>query len=63
MTFLEQYKVVFDIEGNVKNCGREACRELIRRADEIDSGVSHGDLDTGYMDIVAIQRLYNAVKE
>ena len=55
--FLGLYNLAFDSEGNVKNCGRAVCQELIILADQIEQGVRHGDSTSGMMDAESIQKL------
>lgn len=57
------YSSVFDEKGNVKNCGREMCRELIRIANTIEPGTKHGDLETGFMHEQTMTRLYKKLHE
>lgn len=42
--------LIFDEDGQVKACGREACMELIRRL-EIITGKRCGSLQTGMLDL------------
>ena len=55
--FLEVYDEVFDENGNVKLCGREKCFQLIKLADKVEKGVSHGNLKTGHMYIEYMHKL------
>lgn len=57
--FSSIYNSVFDTEENIKACGRETCRELIRVANKLEPGVVHGELQTGFMDSKTIIRLHN----
>lgn len=54
--FLQHYMAVFD-NGEIRACGREATKRLIGAADSLEPGVSHGNLDTGSMDVAAIKAL------
>lgn len=47
----EKYNNVFDENGEVKACGREACKELIRACMEKNPGVDFGNPETGMMNI------------
>lgn len=60
-TFLEDYDRVFDEEGNVKNCGRGACIDLILSAFILDPSQSYGDSSTGYMNVENIKNLRNSI--
>lgn len=51
------YDKVFDSSGKDKNCGREQCRELIRLANTLEPGTSHGDLQTAFMKVDSIVAL------
>ncbi len=60
--FLKQYSVVFDLDGNVKLCGRNACKDLILAAIEVSGEKTpdyFGSLKTGMMNIERI----NVLKE
>ncbi len=59
--FLYLYNEVFDEEGNIKNCGRKKCQELIEKCQEIDPGVFYGELNRGFMNIDAIRRLRKTI--
>ena len=59
--FCNLYLTVFDENGNVKNCGRALCQELILLADQIEQDVKHGDAYTGMMDTQNIKNLYKKV--
>jgi hypothetical protein len=56
--FAMLYKEVFDKNGEVKLCGRSMCQEIILLANQIETGIEHGNPYTGMMDIEAIQSLY-----
>lgn len=60
--FLDNYKNVFDSQGNIKACGRDKCKELIKLANNIEPEVFHGDLKTGYMNIASMKALYNKLQ-
>ena len=55
------YQEVFDEEGNVKACGRSVCQELILLANQIEKDISHGNANTGMMDIDAIKKLHSNI--
>ena len=54
--FKNLFQEVFDAEGNVTNCGRDKCRQLISAAKAATS--VYGDEETGVMRIEAIKLLY-----
>lgn len=60
MALRQKYAEVFDAEGNIKACGRACCKELIEACNKVEPEVSHGDLDTGIMDVEAIKRVAHA---
>lgn len=60
--FLEAWDAVFDGDGNIRSCGREATKALIRLADGIEPSVRHGNPETGFMDLDAMRALYRAEK-
>lgn len=55
MAIQEAYNVVFDKNGNVKACGREACKRLIDLCKKQWKGVDFGNSETGYMNIENIK--------
>lgn len=56
-TFLEDYDKVFTSDGEIKNCGRGACIDLILSASKINPFVSYGDSFTGIMNVENIKKL------
>ena len=54
--FLNLYSNVFTND-SVNNCGREMCRKLIKKANELEPEINHGDLKTGFMNIESIKNL------
>lgn len=61
--FFELYHMVFDKSGSVRNCGRNTCKNLIIAANRIDSSVYFGNVNTGVMDVEAIQELYSKLQK
>lgn len=55
--FEELYRVCFDENDNIRACGRNACRELIRFLGSRE----YGSFDTGVMNAPAIVALHNEV--
>lgn len=51
------YDIVFDENGDVTVCGREACKQLIMACEEVKPGVDYGNPQTGFMNIENIQNL------
>lgn len=51
------YNKAFDENGNIKACGREVCQELILICNQIEKNVSHGNAETGMMEVEAIKKL------
>lgn len=49
--FLKLYEEIFNSENEVKICGRDKCKNLIKLASEINSNVDFGNIDTGFMNI------------
>ena len=43
---IDVYNRVFNSDGIVRNCGRQAYKMLIK-----ESGIKHGNIETGYVDI------------
>lgn len=58
MSFREAYEAVFDTDGNIKACGREACKRLIIYIkDRFHATV--GNASTGFItDVDTIRSLY-----
>lgn len=50
LSFNEAFAAVFDENGNVKPCGRQACRDLIEQCNKY----MFGNLATGMMNVNAI---------
>lgn len=56
LTFAEQYFEVFDSKtGEVRLCGRDACKRLMATCSKLYPDVIFGSMDTGYMNIKAIK--------
>ena len=55
----ELFEIVFDKDGNVKNCGRDACKKLILKCEQIKPGVDFGNPENGFMNVEKIKKLYN----
>lgn len=54
--FVKQYNKVFDSEGNVRACGREACIDLINMCKVEDPLTDYGNPISGMMNIENIQK-------
>lgn len=63
MNFFEKYDVVFDESGDVKLCGRNACRDLIFAAAAISPNQNFGDVNSGYMNVENIKKLHDVLKK
>ena len=61
--FIKAYENVFDHNGSVRICGRNACKTLIEEAHKIDSRIIFGNQETGFMNILEIQKLYKRLSE
>lgn len=66
--FFEAYHKVFDKSGNVRNCGRSACAELIQLARKYGNPKPghYGDCDSnspryGIMQVTRIKALYQSL--
>ena len=49
--FLEQFNKVFDNNNQIKLCGRLECIKLITIANNIETNVNHGNVNTGIINI------------
>jgi len=54
------YDSVFDADGNVKLCGRQACAKLIQALQPYSSE-NLGDATTGIMNVENVKKAYAAV--
>lgn len=52
---IEAYNKVFDAQGNVRACGRQACIDLIKACDEDEPDIYFGNKETGKMAVEVIQ--------
>lgn len=52
------YNVVFDLDGNVRACGRDACKRLIE-AISSESDLNVGNAETGVMNVDVLKSEYN----
>lgn len=57
--FKNLYSDIFDEKGNIKNCGRNKCKELIVLANSLEPNISHGNKKTGFMKTESIKSLRN----
>lgn len=56
--FLECYSKVFAPNGEIKECGRDVCINLILKCLKLDeSGVDYGNVGTGFLNIDAVKQL------
>jgi hypothetical protein len=63
MKVLDLYNTVFDDHGNVKACGRDACKKLISACQKENPMIDFGNLETGMMNISNIQRLIKTIRQ
>ena len=62
--FNQLYSEIFDSRGNVKRCGRQKCKELMKIAYAMDnSQTDYGDLESGFMNVKNIKALHNRIME
>ena len=57
---IAQYNIVFDEEGNIKACGRDACKKMISLCEEY-TGIKdkYGNPETGVMNVEEIKAFFN----
>lgn len=60
---LELYDEVFDANGAIKTCGRNACKKLISACQKLDKNTNFGDLQSGYMNVEAIKALHEKISK
>lgn len=61
LKFKESYEAVFNEDGTIKNCGREACKRLIEACKKKDPETDFGDVNTGKIclsNLDVIRKLY-----
>ena len=55
---VEKYKKVFDEDGDIKACGREACKALIRECEDKWPDIDFGNSETGMMNVENIKKMF-----
>lgn len=60
--FKNRFQIAIDEKGQPKACGRDAARELIEIANEIEPNISHGDIHTGEMNVLTLILLKNKLE-
>jgi hypothetical protein len=55
---LEKYKKVFDEDGEIRLCGREACKDLIMACEEKYAQIDFGNTQTGMMNVENIKKVF-----
>ena len=55
----ELYNKVFDENGNVTLCGRDASKKLMIALNEIYEAVDFGDLETGFLNVENVKKYVN----
>ena len=63
VSFEIEYNRVFDENGDVRLCGRDACRALMLKMEECFPDEKFGNVDTGFIDILKVRRFYRAMKD
>lgn len=54
---ISKYNKVFDEEGNIKACGRENCKALIKAIHAVSDKIV-GDEETGFMRVDILKKEY-----
>lgn len=57
----KQYEKIFDVNGNVKSCGRTECIKLIELMQELNPNVDFGNIHTGFMNVSNINEYYRKI--
>lgn len=55
--FISLYKICFDDNGNIKACGRQACKNLL----EFLNDDKYGDIKTYRLNIEEVNKLYREI--
>ena len=55
-------QLFLEIYGTLKNCGRVVCIQLISLAKQIGTAENYGNEKTGFINIDAMQSLYEQIK-
>lgn len=61
--FFEYYNRVFDSNGNILLCGREACKDLIIAGLAVNEKGDFGNISTGMMNVSEIKSLHRLLME
>lgn len=61
--FCEVAHKVFDTDGSIRLCGRDAVSTLIEAAEQIDSTRNFGDKEIGRMNVATIYALLEEIKK
>lgn len=56
---IEQYNEVFDSNGKVKNCGRDACIRLMEMLSEEKPDINFGNTKTGFLNVNEVKKFFN----
>lgn len=59
--FFNQFDRVFNKDFSIKSCGRDETRLLIKICNQIESSTDFGNVDTGFMNIDNILKLYQSL--
>lgn len=60
--FCDAAKKVFNEDGTIRVCGRDAVRTLIEAAEQIDSTRDFGDKEIGRMNVETVWNLLTEIK-
>lgn len=55
---MEKYNKVFDENGDIKACGRDACKQLILACMEKWPDIDFGNPETGIMNVENIKKMF-----
>ena len=57
LKFKEAFEAVFDENGNVKLCGRETCKQLIKACTDLEPRTYFGNPITGQLNLKSYPRM------
>ena len=59
--FLKEFDNVFDKNGEMRNCGREACLALISKAEALKPDTYFGNMINGFINAENIKKLHDEI--
>ena len=59
--YIEAYREVFTEDGQVRACGRDACKRLIKLLTDMFPGFYFGNAETGFMDVENIRTAHHNI--